>query len=309
MPARLTRALGLVLALGAAGCATQSNLVDLQDEVLALKARLARLDGGAGGAGGLGGVGGAAPPSAPAPGMGAALSGAAQDEGTITQALDLTVAVDQLHADLADLRGQVEEQGYTLSNLVQQSDSRLAALEAKAGIAPMPGPGAGPGAPPEGAPPGGEAAVPPAAPGAGVVLPGVLVAPRERDVKPGVSAQTAYQLASGDFKRGHYNLAAAGFANFLEQYPESSLVPDATYWLGESYRAQGLNARAVQVWDTLAKGFPKHATAPKALLALGETYRAMDNIPAAEQALKRLIASFPVSDEAQKAKLILSELR
>ena len=142
-----------------------------------------------------------------------------------------------------------------------------------------------------------------------LVLPGVMVAPPEKDKGAGVSAQTAYQLASGDFKRGHYSLAAAGFANFLEQYPESSLVPDATYWLGEAYRAQGMNARATQVWEQQAKKFPRHATTPQALLALGETYRAMDNIPAAEGALKRLIASFPVSDEAQRAKLILSELR
>jgi len=291
---RLARAACLVVGLALAGCATQSNLVDLQDEVTSLKARLARIDGGA------------APPMAASPRAMAPTRGA-EDEGSASQALDTAVALDQLRADVADLRGQLEEQGYTVSNMLQQTDARLAALEEKTGLGPVPR-GTGPG----GMPPTG-AAPPAGAPGAAspptVVLPGVMVAPPEKEKGSGVSAQTAYQLASGDFKRGHYSLAAAGFANFLEQYPESSLVPDATYWLGESYRAQGLNARATQVWEMQAKNFPRHTTTPQALLALGETYRAMDNIPAAEGALKRLIASFPVSDEAQRAKLILSELR
>lgn len=294
--------LGLVLALGAGGCATQANLVDMESEVAALKARMARIDGGPGPVTG-------APAAVTRPG---GETQAAPAGGTET--LDLAISMDQMRQDLAELRGQMEEQTFRLTSFIGQADSRLATLEDKAGIAPVPSPNAT--APPgaEGAPPDVAKGTTPApgvrpGPDGGVVLPGVMIAPRDEDAGAGVSAETAYQLASGDFKRGHYNLAAAGFANFLEQYPESKLVPDAIYWLGESYRSQDMNARAVQVWEMQAESFPKAGTTPKALLALGETYRAMDNIPAAEKALKRLIASFPVSDEAQRAKLILAELR
>lgn len=300
MPSARVAALCLGLALAAGGCATQASLVDMESEVAALKARLARIDGGAG-------------PAAPA----ARAAPAGGDEaGPVsgTEALDLTISVDQMRQDVADLRGQVEEQNFRLTSFISQSDSRLATLEDKAGIAPVPAPGAT--APPgaSGPPPNVAKGTPPApavrpGPDGGVILPGVVIAPRDGDQGNGVSAETAFQLASGDFKRGHYNLAAAGFANFLEQYPDSKLVPDATYWLGESYRSQGMNARAAQVWEMQSQQFPKSGTTPKALLALGETYRSMDNIPAAEKALKRLIASFPVSDEAQRAKLILAELR
>jgi len=302
LPPARAAAVCLGLALGLAGCATQANLVDMESEVAALKARMARIDGGPGPVG--------PPPAIRAPQAGGDEAGPA----SATEALDLTISVDQLRQDLAELRGQMEEQTFRLGSFVSQADSRLAALEDKAGITPIPAPGAtappGAGGPPPdlavGAPP--APAVRPG-PNGGVVLPGVVIAPRDEDAGAGVSAETAYQLAAGDFKRGHYNLAAAGFANFLEQYPESKLVPDAIYWLGESYRSQGMNARAVQVWEMQSESFPKAGTTPKALLALGETYRAMDNIPAAETALKRLIASFPVSDEAQRAKLILAELR
>jgi len=289
---RLARAAALLLWMGAAGCATQANMVDLQDEVADLKSRMARMDGGA-----------TVPsPALPFPDFSPVAASSAATGPSDTQALDTAIAIDQLRAELSELRGRVEEQGYTLGTLTQEIDARLAVLEDKAGVTALRGPA--------GIAPGGEA--PPAAvatPGGGVVLPGVMIAPRDEDVGSGVSARTAYDLAAGDFKRGHYSLAAAGFGNFLEQYPESSLVPDAVYWLGESYHAQGLNARAVKVWEMQAKEFPKAGTTPQALLSLGETYRAMDNIPAAEEALKRLIASFPVSDEAQRAKLILSELR
>jgi len=300
LPQARAAAVCVALALGAGGCATQANLVDMESEVAALKARMARVDGGPG------------PVTAPA--VRAPSGDAEAGPGSGTEALDLAISVDQIRQDLAEMRGQMEEQTFRLTSFIGQSDSRLAALEDKAGIAPVPAPGATlpPGA--GGVPPDVAMGTPPApavrpGPDGGVVLPGVMIAPREEDAGAGVSAETAYQLASGDFKRGHYNLAAAGFANFLEQYPESKLVPDAIYWLGESYRSQDMNARAVQVWEMQAGSFPKAGTTPKALLALGETYRAMDNIPAAEKALKRLIASFPVSDEAQRAKLILAELR
>lgn len=300
--AAVAATLGCACALALPGCATQANVVDMEAEVAALKARVARLDGGPGPA-----------MSAPVSMAGSVAPSAAMDEaGPVTgsDTLDLAISVDRLRDDVSELRGQLEEQSFRLSSFIGQADSRMAALEDKAGIAPVPSRGAGP-----------EAVAPPAmggvpapdgvqpGPEGGVVLPGVMIAPRDEDAGGGVSAETAYQLAAGDFKRGHYNLAAAGFANFLEQHPDAKQVPDAIYWLGESYRSQGMNARAVQVWEMEAESFPRHESTPQALLALGETYRAMDNIPAAEKALKRLIASFPVSDEAGRAKLILAELR
>ncbi|MBI5136414.1 MAG: tol-pal system protein YbgF [Nitrospirae bacterium] len=285
-------ALGIV-ALGLCGCATQANYVDLERDVALLKQRL-----------------GAAPVATPQA-TPAVSAGVAEAAGVApTELLDLTIAVDQLHADLADVRGQVDELSFAVTTFTQNADARLAVLEEKSGVTPVPAFPATPAnaAPPRGAAP--QAAPPEGAREAdGVVLPGVKIAPRKGDETSPVSADTAYSLAMADLKRGRYNLAAAGFANFLEQYPESNRGPEAHFWLGESYRGQGLASRAVKVWETQAETFPKHKTTATALLRLGETYRGMDNIPAAEDALKRLIARFPVSDEAQQAKLILSELR
>ncbi len=282
------RALLVALMVFTSGCATQANYVDIERDIAVIKQRLNEAPAHA------------APQTVNA--------GAAEAVGiSATEVLDLTVAVDQLRVELSEIRGQLDELSYGLTTLTEGADARLAVLEEKAGITPVPAfsqpaAGAAPVAPSAATPAGGVV-------GKEVSLPGVVVAPRVGDVAGGVSADTAFSLAASDFKRGHYNLAAAGFANFLEQYPESSRTPEATFWLGESYRGQGLSARATKVWEMQVSAFPKHSFTPKALLRIGETYRSMDNIPAAEKALKQLVALFPVSGEAQKAKLILSDLR
>ncbi len=276
----------------ASGCATQANYVDLEQDIAAIKQRLNST------------------PVVPA--TGGVNAGAAAAVGVSTsEVLDLTIAVDQLRVEVSELRGQVDELSYNLTTLTQGADARLAVLEEKAGVTPVPGfaQGTAGSVTDNASEPVAEAPPDVIATPTGVTMPGVVVAPRDEDVIGGVSADTAFSLAVADFKRGHFNLAAAGFANFLEQYPESSRTPEATFWLGESYREQGLSARATMVWEMQVESFPKHKITPKVLLRLGETYRSMDNIPAAEEALKRLVASFPVSDEAQQAKLILSELR
>lgn len=291
----------LLVPLVTAGCATQANLVDLQREMAALKLRVANLSGGD-----L-----PAAPSAPAPDFtpaageaGAAEAGAADTAAPAApvEVLDLMVAVDRMTEEVADLRGQVEGLTFNLSTLAERSDARLSALEQNAGLATLPGTAA----PEAAAGETGEAAAPAAAPEARVVLPGVRL---EKPGQTGVSEDIAFSLAQRDLERGHYSLAATGFANFLDQHPDSRLAPDATYSLGESLLGQKQTDRAIRVWQVLLERHPKSKAAPKALLALGEAYRSMDNISAAEAAFKRLIARFPEADEARQAKLILSELR
>ena len=288
-----------VLALLATGCATQANMVDLERDVAVLKQR-------------LGPDSSRFRVTAPDPGpslvpVQSAPLDATPIGGGPNELFELTIALDEMRSEMAQMRGQVDELLYGMTTLTQEADQRLAALEEKAGITVVP---TLPPPPTSGA--AGEATVSEVVkPGidGGVVMRGVVVPPREEDAPGGVSAGTAFELAANDLKRGHYSLAAAGFANFLTQYPDSALAPEATFWLGESYRGQGLAARAVKVWEMEVNTFPRHDMTPRALLALGEAYRGMDDIPAAEEALKRLVAGFPTSNYAGQAKLILSELR
>lgn len=299
---------GLAVLLG--GCASQANMVDLETRVLAIQERLDRAS--ALGSTQPGAAAGGASPYGDAdfsPVEGASPAAAAEGGEALVPGpgmLDMTLALDQVRQEVAELRGQVEELGFGMNSLAQTADSRLETLESRLGVStgplgPMtPGPsGMIPGKPGEAPPGAGPVISTPS--GGGITLPGIL-----RDAG---TPEQAFALARRDYDRGHFNIAAAGFANFMQQYPDSDQLPEATYWLGASYRAQGQTDRARQIWDTLIKRFARNPASAKALLGLGEMLRAEDDIPGAEDALKRLIAQFPSSDEARSAKRILIELR
>lgn len=292
MSMRFLRLAVMALGFSAAGCATQANVVDLQSEVASLKHRM-----------------GLAAASQPQPPQEGALPG---EEGGVPSAsaeevLDLVMIIDQMREELASVQGQVEQFFFRLDTLTQRTEQRLAAIEAKAGMesaALMPFPME---QPVEGGAESMEEA--PVDHGPGIRLPGVYIAPDDQQAATSQEAGAAFAMASRDLEKGHANLAAAGFKNFIKQHPDSPKIPEATYLLGESFRSQGMDAEAINVWEMLAKMAPRHQVTSRALLSLGRTYRSVDNIPAAESALKRLVARFPDSEEASEAKLILSELR
>ncbi len=45
----------------------------------------------------------------------------------------------------------------------------------------------------------------------------------------------AYNQAYNDYLKGNYDLAVAGFEEFLKKFPETSLTAHAQYWIGEAY--------------------------------------------------------------------------
>ncbi|MDH4230182.1 MAG: tetratricopeptide repeat protein [Nitrospirota bacterium] len=268
------------------GCASQANLVDMDGRLKSIEERVSR-------AAALGG----APAGTPAGAAGASAASAASSGSPAGPGmLDITLAVDQLRQEMAELRGQVEELGHGVDSLAHSTDGRLAVLEQRGGASPIPGR-------PASAGPEGGGMSPSSAVDTPIRLPGSVVGSR------GATPDQAFGLARRDYDKGNYNIAAAGFANFLQQFPDSPRLGEATYWLGASYRAQGQGSRARQVWEAQLKNFPRDPASAKALLGLGEMFRGEDNVPGAEDALKRLIARFPDSEEARRAKSILSELR
>ena len=54
-----------------------------------------------------------------------------------------------------------------------------------------------------------------------------------------------YDDAYALLKKGEYDAAEQAFLKFMKDYPDSSLLGNANYWLGECYYAQGQYAEAV----------------------------------------------------------------
>ena len=208
--------------------------------------------------------------------------------------IQLLNQIEQLNAEIAKLRGQVE----VMSNLDEQLtkrqrdfyldiDTRLRKLE---------------GVPADVVP---GASTVPAAATATVASPAAVPA----GVASRAQEERVYDVGANAFKRGDYVAATRAFQTFIKDYPASQLVPNAHYWSGISYfnlRDYG-SARAAQ--DVLLRQFPDSAKAPDALLALASIYVEIGDNGSARNALEDVIARYPASEAATKARIRLPPLR
>lgn len=77
------------------------------------------------------------------------------------------------------------------------------------------------------------------------------------------------------YKGGQYDAAIDGFQAFIQKYPKDRLIPDATYFLGESYARQGRQREAAEQFLKLSTDYSKSSRAPDALLRLGVALNAL----------------------------------
>jgi TolA-binding protein len=157
---------------------------------------------------------------------------------------------------------------------------------------------------------------------------GAAAAPRpdavaQRAAPPGTQASDLYQTAYIDFTRGHYNLAVAGFREFLRLYPNTTLAENAQYWIGEAHfslarahQARGESDRAVQELERAVQEFrkvviahPRGDRVPAALYKEALALAELGQIPLAEARLQFLVDQFPSREEAAKAKDELARIR
>src|SRR5437867_1859369 len=119
----------------------------------------------------------------------------------------------------------------------------------------------------------------------------------------------AYNQAYNDYLKGNYDLAVAGFEEFLKRFPETSLTAHAQYWIGEAYFNKRSYSRAIEAYERVIANYPKSDKVPAALAKAGVAYAEMGNAIKARVLLKRVVDEFPQSAEATLARRRLAELR
>ncbi len=95
---------------------------------------------------------------------------------------------------------------------------------------------------------------------------------------------------------------------FLEIDPQSALVPNALYWIGESHFQQKSYAQAILSFKDVTRRFQKHHKAAAALLKIGMSYLAMGEKDNATLYLRALLREYPKSEPAPAARKKLAEL-
>lgn len=207
--------------------------------------------------------------------------------------VELLRQIDQLNAEIAKLRGQLEVLGNQNDQTAKRQrdfyldlDSRLKRLEGTA-------------SPSAAAPPAAAAQTPAPAPSA------ARAPTREeqaREIK-------AYDAASGLFRRNDFASAIEAFRAFLKDYPQSPLAPNAEYWIGISYANLKDYRNALAAQEGLLARHPQSPKAPDALLAIAAIQAEQGDAGSARNTLEDIIARFPGSEAAGKARTRLAALR
>ncbi|WP_265947150.1 tol-pal system protein YbgF [Dechloromonas sp. A34] len=116
-----------------------------------------------------------------------------------------------------------------------------------------------------------------------------------------------YEAALNQFKAAKYKEAAASFGGFVQKYPDSSLAPNAQYWLGNAWYAQHNCTKAIEAQSVVTTKYADSAKAPDAWLAIATCQQELGNPTGVKRSLETVIAKYPTSPAAESAKTRLKK--
>ena len=138
---------------------------------------------------------------------------------------------------------------------------------------------------------------------------GRRAAPEAADaVDGGPADQEAYARAFETLNGADYAAAIAQFRDFMKNHPQSELLDNAQYWLGEAYYVTRDYERAAGAFRAVGERWPDSRKAPDALLKLGYTLQEQKRLPEARVALGQVVQRFPGSGAARLAAERLKKL-
>lgn len=244
--------------------------------------------------------------------------------------IQLLNQISELQAEIASLRGMVEQQAFEIEALSKRGrdqyidlDSRMGRLEAGGASLGSADEAGTRQAPVEEISLGGSSRTDQTvfeepevrAPVEGLVgtaaLSGSDTAPAaiERVRANPEDERRSYDAAFDELKEGRYAEAARRFQSFLQMYPDGEYAPNAQYWLGESYYVTQNYQIALEAFQTLLRKFPNSTKAPDGLLKLGYCQYELRQWDEAEATLNRVVQQYPDTTVARLAQGRLRAMR
>lgn len=120
-------------------------------------------------------------------------------------------------------------------------------------------------------------------------------------VDSGPNPQRMYDAAYYDFTRGKYEVAVAGFEEFIRQFPDSDNADNARYWVGECFYSMGDFGRAETEFGRVLSDYPDGNKVPAAAYKLGMVGLAQGRPADARRAFAEVVAKYPGTNEARLA--------
>jgi len=125
---------------------------------------------------------------------------------------------------------------------------------------------------------------------------------------PAASADQMYNGAMQQYRANRTETARRAFYEFLQQYPEHPYVPDALYFIAESFDP-GMPDSAVIKFTELHARFAQSRRAPAALYKVGVIAERRKDTATARSTFQRVIQEYPRSEEAELARERLATLK
>ena len=197
---------------------------------------------------------------------------------------DMVNQIQALREENAKLRGQVEALTYELESTKKRQQDFYVDLDGRLRKFESPNSGGEaadgkPGEEPKGsAEPGKKPAADPAA--------------ESRD----------YEAALNFFKANKIKEAAGAFEAFGKNHPDSTLAPNAQYWLGNAHFALRDCKKAIEAHKVVVAKWPQHPKAPDSLIGIATCQQEIGDAKAAKATFETILAKYPGTTAATTAK-------
>jgi len=195
---------------------------------------------------------------------------------------DLVSQIQALRDENAKLHGQVESLTYELESAKKRQqdfyidlDGRLRKLEPQAGSVA------------ENTPAGEEK---PAA------------EPVKKVASDPAAEAREYEAALNLFKANKIKEAAGAFDAFSKAHPESTLTPNAQYWLGNAHYALHDCKKAIEAHKVVVSQWPQHPKAPDSLINIATCQQELGDAKGGKSTLETVLIKYPDSSAAATAK-------
>ncbi|WP_374682056.1 tol-pal system protein YbgF [Accumulibacter sp.] len=207
--------------------------------------------------------------------------------------MELANQIQALRDENARLRGQVETLNYELDAAKKRQqdfyvdlDGRLRKLETPAAASAATG-----------------AAAAAAATSARPADDKPVASEPPRKVASDPAAETReYEAALNLFRANKLKEAATAFEAFAKAHPDSTLTPNAYYWLGNAHYALRDCRRSLEAQRVVGSKWPTHSKAPDALLNVATCQQELGDSKSARSTLEALLAKYPDSAAASAAR-------
>jgi tol-pal system protein YbgF len=118
---------------------------------------------------------------------------------------------------------------------------------------------------------------------------------------PTATADQMYEASVAQLRRGSMATARIGLRQLLQTYPNSERVPDAIYFLGQSFAAESPDS-AASYYKQVVESYPQSPRASAALYNLGLLAERRKDVAGAKAAYQRVLQQYPRSGEAALAR-------